>query len=225
LSTANRCAKNFFHRFFFQEMNMKAAILKPSLLALALTMPMAASHADDSTAKQPAKQTPKAEATAKGDAVNQNPWNDFMRMQAEMMREMNAMNASMWMPMMLTPPIAFAPTMVFPPAPASFAMPTVQSSGVKRTDTGYQLQLRLPGYKPEDIRVRLDGQLLTVSAESSSDRTVKMGQQSEQSQSSHTYAEAITLPGPVQASGLKESYKDGVLTITVPSRKSDNGSA
>jgi hypothetical protein len=207
-------------------MNMKAAILKPSLLALALALPMAASYAaDSSTAKQATNQSTEQAAapaaTAKGDTFY-NPWNDFMRLQTEMMREMNALNATMWMPIMIAPPMAFAAPAAIAPN-TTFGLPAVQGSSLKRTDTGYQLEVKLPGYKPEDIRVRLDGQMLTVSAQSASDNTVKVGQQSEQTQSSRSYAETLTLPGPVQASGLKESYKDGVLTITVPSRKDADG--
>ena len=187
---------------------MKSQILKPSLLALSLVLPVASSHAEDCTANQVAK----PQAAAKGDIVYYNPWADLMRMQAAMEREFSAMNAPLWMPVLFAPP------------PMAYTLP-VQGSTLHHTPEGYQLELKLPGYKAEDIRVRLDGRLLTVTAQASSNDTVKVGQQSEQSRSSRSYAETLTLPGPVQASGLKESFKDGVLTVTVPDRKGADGSA
>ena len=186
---------------------MKPAILKPSLLALAFALPVASSQAEDCTAKQAAK----PEAAANGDIVYFSPLVDLMRIQAAMEREFNALNTSLWMPVLFAQPTAFA-------------LPAVRSSSLRHTPEGYQLELKLPGFKAEDIHVSLDGQLLTVSAQTSSHDAVKVGQQSEQSLSSRSYAETLTLPGPVQASGLKESYKDGVLTITVPSSKGAGGS-
>jgi HSP20 family protein len=190
----------------FQEMNMKMTILKPSLLALSLVLQAASSQAGDCTGEQSAKNS----VPAMGNFIY-NPWLDIMRMQAAMNREFNALASPFWMPVMYVPPTAFM-------------MPAMKNNSLKRTDEGYQLEFKLPGYKPEDIQVRLDGRLLTVRAQSSNQDTIKVGQQSEQSQTSRSFSETLTLPGAVQASGLKENYKDGVLTVTVPSSKGSGGS-
>jgi len=184
---------------------MKSTILKPYLLALLLLLPAVSSHAGDDVGEQATK-------TAPPTMEYYNPWLDFIHMQAAMDREFNAMAMPLWMP------VAYFPQ-------TAMMAPAVQDGTLKRTDGGYQAEFKLPGYKPEDIHVRLDGRQLTVSAESSSQSTTKVGEQSEQSQSSRSFAETMTLPGAIQASGLKESYKDGVLTVVVPGGKDAAGSA
>ena len=184
---------------------MKSTILKPSLLALLLILPVASSYAGDGSGEQ-------ATQTAPPTMGYYNPWLDFIHMQAAMDREFNALAMPLWMPVAVFPQTAVM-------------TPAVQDGTLKRTDGGYQVEFKLPGYKPEDIHVRLDGRQLSVSAESSSQSTTKVGEQSEQSRSSRSFAETMTLPGAIQASGLKESYKDGVLTVVVPSAKDAAGSA
>jgi len=186
---------------------MKKMILKPSLLALSLILSATCAYAGAS----PGQPATWYAASAVGRDVY-NPWLDFIHMQAAMNSEFNALAQPFWMPVLSIPP-------------AAFMAPVIQDNTLKRTDEGYQLEFRMPRYKPEDIHVRLDGRQLTVSAESSTEGMIKVGQQSEQSQSSRTFAETLTLPGAVQASGLKESYKDGVLTVIVPSAQDTRGSS
>ena len=76
----------------------------------------------------------------------------------------------------------------------------------------------IPGTRAESIDVGLSGQLLTISAE-----TLNKQQQSndkgkvikEESYVSG-FERALTLPGPVTASGMHSDYHDGVLTVTIP---------
>jgi HSP20 family protein len=195
---------------------MKTAISKPSLLAVALALAAGAVLAGECAPSAPATAKPQAAAAMPipAHAWYYNPWGDLMRMQALLDSQVNAMNA-LWMPVMLDPQTAFAP-------PSAFTLATPVSA-LQQTQDGYRLEVPLPGFKAEDIHVRLDGQFLAITAQTSS--TVKVGQQEGQSRSSRSFAETLTLPGPVQASELKESFENGVLTITIPSRKGAAGQA
>ena len=182
---------------------MQTGISKPSLLAFALALAAGAVHAGECA--PPAAATVKPQAAAMpvpAPAFYYNPWAELMRMQVLLDSQFNAMNA-LRMPVMSAAPIAFA------------------VSALQQTQDGYRLEIPLPGFKAEDIQVRLDGQLLAITAETSS--TVKVGQQDGQSRSS--FAQTLTLPGPVQASELKQTFENGVLTITLPSRKGAAGQA
>jgi HSP20 family molecular chaperone IbpA len=204
----------FQRRVFLQEISMKNGIAKPSLLAFALALAAGAVHAGECTPSASATVKPQASAAmpAPAQAVYYNPWADLMRMQAVLDSQFNAMNA-LWMPAMFAPPTAFAPV-------SAFALPTPVSA-LQQTRDGYRLEVPLPGFKAEDIHVRLDGQLLAITAQTSS--TVKVGRQDGQSRSS--FAETLTLPVPVEAAELKQSYENGVLIITLPSRKGAAGQA
>ncbi len=185
---------------------MNTGISKPSLLTWVLALATGAVHAGECPPSGNAQAMPQASAAmpvpARPFYYNPwgNPWADFARMQALMDRQFNAMNT---LPVMFVP----LPTLDLP-TPVSTLQPTQE---------GYRLQLPLPGFKAEDIHVRLDGQVLTITAETTN--TVKAGEQEAQSRSSRAFAETLTLPGPVKASELKESYENGVLTITLPGRK------
>ncbi len=189
---------------------MNTGNFQTSMLALALALTAGAVQAGDCAPSADKAQKPDTAAAmpAPGQVYFYNPWSDLMRMEAALENPFgpfNSMNA-LWQPMMFAPPMAYP-------------MPT-RISTLQKTKDGYQLDIPLKGFKPEDIHVRLDGQLLTISAQTANSDTVKVGQQDEQSRSSRSFAETMTLPGPVQASQLKENFKDGVLTLTIPAQSS-----
>lgn len=185
---------------------MNTGISKSSLLAIALVLAPGAVHAGECPPNGAAPAVPQASAAmpVPVPAFQYNPWADFMRMQMLMDSQFNAMNA--------------VPVM-FVPLPA-LNLPTPAST-LQATQDGYRLVLPLPGFKADGIHVRLDGQLLFISAETSS--MAKAGDQEAQSRSRRAFAETLTLPGPVQATELKESFENGVLTVTIPSRKGTPG--
>ncbi len=136
--------------------------------------------------------------------VYADPLADLLRVQAAMAREFNAINAlnAMWMPVMLAPPV-------------NFSLPA-QAAALQRTKDGYQLQVKVPGFKPEDIHVQLNGQVLSVSAQDSSRETSKVGNGPVQTLSTRSFVQMLTLPESVETTGLKQSVQNGILTITIP---------
>jgi HSP20 family protein len=196
---------------------MNLAVLKPSLLAAALAAVAGGAIAKDYPSDPGIRANTQASAampdTAIGNVIYVDPFADLARMQASMAREFNAFNAmnGFWIPVMIAPPV-------------DFAIPT-QTSSLQRTKDGYQLQVRVPGFKPEDIHVQLNGQLLTISAQDSTKETYKVGNQPEQTMSARSFVQMLTLPGPVEATGFKQSVQNGVLTITIPSAKAAPGHA
>ena len=184
---------------------MKSVLLKPSLLAFALAAMAGGALAKDCTADAGTPANPRASAgmpyPAVGDIVFINPLADMMRVQAAMDREFNALNA-MWVPVMMAPP-------------PNFAMP-VETSALQRTANGYQLHVRVPGFKPEDIHVQLNGRLLNISAQDSTQGNYKVGNVPEQAMSTRSFSETLALPESVEAGGMKQSIQNGVLTITLP---------
>jgi HSP20 family molecular chaperone IbpA len=188
-----------------QEVIMKIGISFPSIPALFLAMAAGGTHAGECPPQAGETANARPAVAMPEHAFYYNPWADFARMQAVLNGPFNVVNP-FWMPVMYVPP-------------ASFAMPT-RLSAIQQTKDGYQLTIPLPGFKPEDIHVRLDGQLLSISAQTSS--SLKVGQKDVQGTSSRSFAETLTLPWSVQASELKESFKDGVLTLTLPGQKGTN---
>lgn len=196
---------------------MNLAVLKPSLLAVALAAIAGGALAKDCPADPEIRTHTQASAAMAapptGNVIYIDPFADMARMQASMAREFNAFNImnALWMPVMMAPPI-------------DFAIPT-QTSSLERTKDGYRLQVRVPGFSPEDIHVQLNGQLLTISAQASTKETHKVGNRPEETLSARSFVQTLTLPGPVEATGFKQDVRDGVLTITIPSAKASQAHA
>ena len=198
---------------------MRTDLFKPSLLVFALAAIAGGAIAQDcpsNSGDRAGKQTPFAAPTpASADFVYADPYANMLRMQAAMAREFNTLNAlqamnAMWLPVVMAPPL-------------ELAMPT-QVSTLQRTKNGYKLQVRLPGFRPEDIHVQLDGRLLSISAQESAKEIRKAGNEPAQAFSTRSFVQTLTLPGPVEATGLKQSVQNGVLTITIPGEQTAPGS-
>jgi HSP20 family protein len=82
----------------------------------------------------------------------------------------------------------------------------------------YVITADIPGTKAESIDVGLSGQLLTISAETlnKQQQSNDKGQVVKEESYISDFEQALTLPGPVTASGMHSDYHDGVLTVTIP---------
>jgi HSP20 family protein len=182
---------------------VKTVISQTSLLALALAAVAGTVHAADCPDRAAAVtegQTQSMSTPAREQAVSANPWAELVRMQAVLEHPFDVMSGL---------PVMFVSL-------PTFTMP-VPVSALQRTQDGYRLEIPLPGFKPEDIHVRLDGQLLSITAETTS--TTKVGDQDMQNRSSRSFAETVTLPGSVKASEMKQSFDNGVLILTLPGKE------
>jgi HSP20 family protein len=79
-----------------------------------------------------------------------------------------------------------------------------------------RITAELPGVKPEDIEISLEGNVLTV-------RGTKQQDAEERTERMHRYERiygvferSFTLPSSVEPKDIKANYDNGVLTITLP---------
>lgn len=102
----------------------------------------------------------------------------------------------------------------------SFGAPDLDFSETVR---GVELKLDVPGYAEPQIKVSLDGDLLTISGEKASqtedsDKTYRIIERR-----SGAFTRSITLPRGVDGDQIKAALKDGILTITAPKAASPAG--
>ncbi len=94
----------------------------------------------------------------------------------------------------------------------SFAQPTAKSSpamDMRDMGTHYVVVFSAPGLSPEDLRLTLNGQLLTITGRGRTDdpRGAPPG----------LFERKVRLPGPVQdASSVQASITNGTLRVTIP---------
>lgn len=87
---------------------------------------------------------------------------------------------------------------------------------VRETDDAYVVEADLPGVKPEDLEVTVEGRMLTLRGRFGRDREERREGYLVQERSSGSFARTITLPGMLDADNVTSEYADGELTITLP---------
>src|SRR5246127_3609866 len=76
-------------------------------------------------------------------------------------------------------------------------------------------QVELPGMRKEDIEISLHDGTLTVAGERKAERA--NGEKAERTERYiGKFRRSITLPTPVDSSKVSATYRDGILTITLP---------
>ena len=88
---------------------------------------------------------------------------------------------------------------------------------IRETDKAYILEADLPGFKKEDIKAEIKNGLLTISATHSSENENKDEGNNyiRRERSYGSYTRSFDLEG-IRTEEITASYKDGVLSLTLP---------
>jgi HSP20 family protein len=88
---------------------------------------------------------------------------------------------------------------------------------VYETKNGYEVKVLLPGINPDHLELTVQGETLTIKGEYPQvNEQGKEGTWLVHEIGSGSFQRTITFPKPIDASAIESSYRDGVLTITVP---------
>ena len=81
---------------------------------------------------------------------------------------------------------------------------------VSETEKDFNLEIDLPGFKKDDIKIKFDEGMLTISAEKNEDI--------EEREERHfgSMSRSWYVGEDINKDDIKASYKDGVLSLTVP---------
>ena len=91
---------------------------------------------------------------------------------------------------------------------------------VTENDKDYQVRAAIPGAKKDDIRVSVDGNLVSISAEVKQDKEEKKGARVVVRESSYGSASRVfTLAHEIDGNGVVAKLEDGVLKLTLPKRE------
>ena len=102
-------------------------------------------------------------------------------------------------------------------APAANVMRT----DVKETETGYELDVDLPGYKKENVQVELKDGCLTVTAKTaqSKDEKDENGKYIRRERYSGTCSRAFYVGEDIEQNDIKATFEDGILKLSVPKKE------
>jgi len=84
----------------------------------------------------------------------------------------------------------------------------------------YKVLAELPGVKKDDIKVEIDGDQVSISAESRAEREVKEGERLVHSERFYgTLARAFRLGQEVDRERVVAKYENGILELTLPKKQ------
>ncbi len=87
-------------------------------------------------------------------------------------------------------------------------------------DTGdaYKLEAELPGFKKEDIKIDVENDVLTISAEHKADDKQERPNFIKRERFYGSYSRSFDVSG-VNVDGIEAAYTDGILTLTMPKKQ------
>ena len=100
-------------------------------------------------------------------------------------------------------------------------MPLSIRVDVKETGTAYDVRADIPGVKREDIKVTVDGDVVTISAEASKEEEKKEDGKVIYSERSHgAVSRAFRLNHEIDTDKTEAKYENGVLALTLAKKAS-----
>ncbi|MCE2858975.1 MAG: Hsp20/alpha crystallin family protein [Oxalobacteraceae bacterium] len=94
---------------------------------------------------------------------------------------------------------------------------------IAETDTAYTIKAEVPGVKKEDIKVAVDGNQVTISAETKEEKEEKSLNRLRSERYYGQQYRSFTLPQEVDDTKSQAKYHDGILEMTLPKRPGTGG--
>ncbi len=98
--------------------------------------------------------------------------------------------------------------------------PHMMKTDVKETEEGYEVDVDLPGFRKEDIKLELNNGYLTISTEKSLEKKdEKKGKVLRQERYSGTMQRSFYVGGGITEEDIKARYENGVLSLLIPKKE------
>ena len=97
----------------------------------------------------------------------------------------------------------------------------VMKTDVKETDTGYEVDIDLPGFKKDEINAQLDNGYLTISAAKGLDKDEKdkKGKYIRKERYAGAMSRSFYVGEGVTQEDIKAKYEDCILRLSVPKKE------
>ena len=101
-------------------------------------------------------------------------------------------------------------------------VPSVSVFNTDVIDTGdaFKLESELPGFKKEDIKIDIENDCLTISAERSSDDKDEKDNYVKRERFYGSFSRSFDVSG-INVDGIEAAYNDGVLTVKLPKKSAE----
>ncbi|WP_373001582.1 Hsp20/alpha crystallin family protein [Sulfurimonas sp.] len=86
----------------------------------------------------------------------------------------------------------------------------------------YHVDVDIPGVKKDDLKISIDGKMITISGERKHKKEVKEADYHRIETSFGKFERSFTLPDGADVENITATSKDGVLEVTIPKLKSES---
>jgi len=91
-----------------------------------------------------------------------------------------------------------------------FVERTVKRTNIVENEKDYQIEIAVPGLIKDDINIKVEDDILTISHERDEDETFRF---------TSSFKKIYTLPDDVSIKGIVAKVENGVLLLTLPKEK------
>ena len=101
-------------------------------------------------------------------------------------------------------------------------VPTVSAFRTDVIDTGdaFKLECELPGFQKEDIKIDVENDCLTISAERKADSKEEKNNYVKRERYYGSFSRSFDVSG-INVDGIEAAYTDGVLNLTLPKKAAE----
>ena len=93
---------------------------------------------------------------------------------------------------------------------------TMPAVNIKENDKNYTLELAVPGIDKKDLKIDLNEDMLTIASETKNESEENKNGYKRKEFSYSSFCRSFQIPGNVHKDKIEASYKDGILSVTLP---------
>ena len=90
---------------------------------------------------------------------------------------------------------------------------------IAESENEFEVQLAVPGLKKEDLKINLDKNVLSVSADKKTESADENKKITKREYSFNSFTRSFTLPQSADSSKIEADYVDGVLTLIIAKKE------
>ena len=91
------------------------------------------------------------------------------------------------------------------------------AANIQETDEAFELDLAIPGLNKEDVKINLEKNVLTISAESTADESGY----SRREFMYNTFSRSFSLPKTINVEKIVAKHENGILRISLPKKEKE----
>jgi len=96
---------------------------------------------------------------------------------------------------------------------------SLPAANVSETDKEYRIELVIPGFKKEDVKVNVQNEVLEVSAESKTEKEEKTRKFTRKEFAYGSFNRSFQLPKAADLEKISAKYDNGLLKLEIPKRE------